>query len=173
MHVVFIRAANVGGNNVFRPKLLATSLAHLDLVNIGAAGTFVVKKRVSVAAARAAITDAVPFEPKMMILAAKDVLALVDSDPFRGARFTKDLRGWVAALDRAPVKRAKLPAFGPREEDWAVRVDRVEGRFALGFWQRRPGGFVIPANFLEKTLGVSATVRWWETFVRIAKAARA
>jgi hypothetical protein len=36
-------------------------------------------------------------------------------------------------------------------------------------WRRSPKGFVYPSDFLEKTLGVSATTRGWETLLRIAK----
>jgi hypothetical protein len=49
-----------------------------------------------------------------------------------------------------------------------VRLDRIEGRFALGLWQRRPGGFVFPNQVVEKAVGVPATTRWWETIKRVA-----
>ena len=41
--VVFLRAANVGGHQTFHPKTLANDLAAFRVVNIGAAGTFVVR----------------------------------------------------------------------------------------------------------------------------------
>ena len=45
--VVFLRGVNVGGHKRFRPAALAKELVHLDAVNIGAAGTFVIRRRVS------------------------------------------------------------------------------------------------------------------------------
>ena len=42
--VVFLRAVNVGGHQTFRPSVLAKELSEYDVVNIGAAGTFVVRK---------------------------------------------------------------------------------------------------------------------------------
>ena len=45
--VVFLRGVNVGGYKTFRPSLLAKELAEFDVVNIGAAGTFVVRKPIS------------------------------------------------------------------------------------------------------------------------------
>ena len=42
--VVLLRGINVGGHRAFRPKLLAGDLGRFDVVNIGAAGTFVVRK---------------------------------------------------------------------------------------------------------------------------------
>jgi len=35
--VLFLRAVNVGGHQVFRPSLLARELAHLGVINLGAA----------------------------------------------------------------------------------------------------------------------------------------
>jgi len=45
--VIFFRAANVGGHQVFQPGVLAKELAAFDVKNIGAAGTFVVRENVS------------------------------------------------------------------------------------------------------------------------------
>ncbi len=42
--VVFLRGVNVGGHRTFRPSLLAKELHDYDVVNVGAAGTFVVRK---------------------------------------------------------------------------------------------------------------------------------
>jgi len=53
--VVFLRAVNVGGTNRCQPALIAKELAKFDIVNIGAVGTFVVRKNVSESALRAAL----------------------------------------------------------------------------------------------------------------------
>ena len=45
--VVFFRAVNVGGHQKFQPSVLAKKLADFGVVNIGAAGTFVVRKNVA------------------------------------------------------------------------------------------------------------------------------
>ena len=97
-HVVFLRGANVGGNNVFRPAQLAADLAHLGVVNIGAAGTFVVRGKRSAASIRREILARLGFEPSIAIRPAEEILALVHSRPFAGVKFTKEMRGWVAVL---------------------------------------------------------------------------
>jgi hypothetical protein len=168
-HVVFLRAANVGGKNVFRPTQLVAALSHLDVVNIGAAGTFVVRAKTTVTEIRREIFRALPFEPIMVVRPAKDIVALVKSDPFRGVKFTKDMRGWVAALEGAPKKRPTFPIIAPAQGAWSVRFESVSGPFALGLWQRQPGGFHFPANLVESAIGVSSTTRWYETFEKIAK----
>lgn len=42
--VVFLRGVNVGGHRTFRPRDLARKLRDYDVVNVGAAGTFVVRQ---------------------------------------------------------------------------------------------------------------------------------
>jgi uncharacterized protein (DUF1697 family) len=167
-HVVFLRAANVGGRNVFRPARTAACLSHLDVANVGAAGTFVVRGKATAASIRREILAQLSFEPGIVIRPAGDVLALVRSEPFRGISFSKDLRGWVAALGGLPKVQPALPLAAPEGKSWSVRLDKVEGGFALGLWRRRPGGFVFPTNFVEDMLGVAATTRWWETLQRVA-----
>ena len=51
--VVLLRGVNVGGHRTFRPTTLAEQLKHLDAANIGAAGTFVIRRPVTRAQLRA------------------------------------------------------------------------------------------------------------------------
>ena len=83
--VVFSRAVNVGGHQKFQPSLLARKMAEFHVINVGTAGTFVARKAVSQATLRAELLRALPFKPEMMICAARDIIALVESKPFGGA----------------------------------------------------------------------------------------
>jgi len=168
-HVVFLRAANVGGKNVFRPAQLATALAHLDAVNVGAAGTFLVRGKAPVATIRREILSRLPFELEMSVRPVREVLDLVRRRPFAGVTFSKDLRGWVAVLARPSRVRPAFPLSVPEGKAWSVRFDRVEGPFALGVWRRRPERFVSPNKVVEDALGIPATMRYWETIERIVK----
>jgi len=167
-HVVFLRAMNVGGKNVFRPAQLAAALAHLGAVNVGAAGTFVIRERVSAALIRREILAGMTFKPELAVRPAGEILALVRSKPFDRATFSKDLRGWVAVLGARPRNRPALPLSKPAGKAWSIRLERVDGAFALGLWHRRPGGFLFPSQVVEDALGVRATTRWWETMERVA-----
>ena len=164
-HVVFLRGANVGGNNVFRPAQLARALTHLDVVNVGAAGTFVVRAPATSAAITREIATRMPFDCEIVVRPAREIRALVDADPFAGVSFRRDLRGWVGVLAKKPRMSREFPHVVPSRGEWALRIDRIEGRYAFGMWQ--PTRFVIPANELEKLVGTPATVRWWETSLRI------
>src|SRR5579859_5117000 len=169
-HVVLLRGANVGGKNVFKVAPLMKKLAALDIVNLGAAGTFIVRAKVSPARIRRELEAALPFKPRMSIVTAKEIVELVESEPFKNVKFVPHkLRGWAAVLEGPAKARPKLPIEKRPGALWSVRFERVAGRFALGIW-RRPaaGGFVFPSDVVERAMGVSATTRFWETLVRLA-----
>ena len=79
--VVFLHAINVGKANRCRPAEIARKLAKLDVVNIGAVGTFVVRKDVSESALRTAIARELPFKIDIMICPAREILRLAATDP--------------------------------------------------------------------------------------------
>ena len=66
-HVVFLRGVNVGGSRRFQPSALVRELAHLGAVNLGAAGTFVIRKHLSEAALRSEFASRLPFTTELMI----------------------------------------------------------------------------------------------------------
>jgi uncharacterized protein (DUF1697 family) len=166
--VAFLRGVNVGGRNTLRPTELARGLAPWEVASVGAAGTLVVRGAPSPAAVRRAILARLPFEPAIAIRPAGEVLALVARAPFRGTRAPGDSRAWVTVLDGRPRARPRLPLSAPAGAAWSVRFLRLEGAFAIGFWRRRPGGFVFPSHVVERATGVAATTRWWETIERVA-----
>src|SRR5438128_1375253 len=88
--VVFLRGVNVGGHKTFRPSVLAKELAEFDTVNIGAAGTFVVKKSISQSKLRAELQKRLPFDTEIMICSAKEIIDIAASDPFAGEPATSD-----------------------------------------------------------------------------------
>lgn len=167
-HAVFLRAANVGGANVFRPAQFAAALKRLDVVNIGAAGTFVVRSGASAAEIRKAFEAKLPHALAMAVRPGREVTALVARAPFAKLTFSKDHRAWVAILTGKPTRAMTLPHVTPAEGEWFVRCDSLDGAFALGQWRRHPTKLVIPANPIEKALGVPVTVRWWETMEKVA-----
>jgi uncharacterized protein (DUF1697 family) len=167
-HAVFLRAANVGGANVFRPAQLALALKKLDVVNIGAAGTFVVRSSASATDVRKAFESKLPHSLAMAICPSPDILALVKRDPFKGLKVSKDHRAWVAVLTGKATGKLTFPHLTPAGDEWLTRCDELDGRFALGQWRRHPTKMNTPGLNIEKALGVPITVRWWETIVKVA-----
>src|SRR5438876_3572183 len=64
--VVFLRGVNVGGHRTVRPNILAKKLSDYGVVNVGAAGTFVVRKPSPKATFRAALLRKLPFEAEVI-----------------------------------------------------------------------------------------------------------
>jgi uncharacterized protein (DUF1697 family) len=169
--VIFFRAANVGGHQVFQPGALAKELAAFGVKNIGAAGTFVVRENISAAKLRAEIYRRLPFQPELLIHPARDILELVASDPFRAAPAGKDVTNYVSVLAKPLRTAPALPLDFPAPDAWEVKVHRITGPFILCL--QRPGKKKLyPNAVIEKHFGLSATTRNWNTFVKIAGALR-
>jgi uncharacterized protein (DUF1697 family) len=170
--VVFLRAVNVGTTNRCRPADLAKQLAKFNIVNIGAVGTFVVRKKVSDSVLRNAIAKQLPFKCEMMIVSARELLKLAAKEPFAGQTSGADFTRFVMVLaKRVSAKPSDLhqpPNIDPQTSDWAVKVLAVENRFVLGLYRREMKAISYLAK-LEKQLGVPVTTRNWNTIEKVVR----
>ena len=101
-HVVLLRGVNVGGHRTFRPARLAEQLQHLGAINIGAAGTFVIRKPVTQAQLRAELTERLPFDTDIMICPSREIARLLSQDWFAGRQSRPDIVRFVSVLSRVP-----------------------------------------------------------------------
>lgn len=161
-YVIFIRAANVGGSSVFSTAELAKTL---DLVNIGAAGTFVSSRRVSVAE----VSVALPFALDVVIQPAAAVLRLVDAGP---PAAPAGVQVFVSVLLAAAKRSPRLPLVQPPGRPWALRVVAKRGPFVVSLRRIEQQRGLDLSAVLERAYGVRATTRGWPTFERIATALR-
>jgi len=165
--VVFLRGVNVGGHKTFRPARVARALAALDVVNVGAAGTYVVRKAIGPAALRAALGKKLPFEAELMVCPAREILDLVAAAPFPSTKAGKDVRPFVTVMAKRPRSVPPLPVSKPAGDDWQVKVVAVSGTFALSLWRHLGRSILYPNEMVEKTFGVAATTRSWNTILKI------
>jgi uncharacterized protein (DUF1697 family) len=165
----FFRGVNVGGHNAFQPSAFARELARFDVVNIGAAGTFLVRKLVGQAALRTVLRRRLPFEADAMICRARDVLELVASESFTDVPDAKDLKRYVTVLAKRRVILPPLPLSQPGGKAWQVKLIAVLGRFALSVRRRMGRTFAYPNEVVEKKLGVAATTRNWNTISAVSR----
>jgi uncharacterized protein (DUF1697 family) len=166
--VVFLRAVNVGKANRCRPADIAKKLSKFEVVNIGAVGTFVVRKDVSESLLRAAFARQLPFKCEIIICPARDITRLAASDPFAGHPPDPNITRFVNVLAKALPKRPPLPLALPSEDDWLVKVIAVQGRFVLGVYRREIKAIGYLGK-IEKQLGVVATNRNWNTLQKVAQ----
>jgi uncharacterized protein (DUF1697 family) len=168
--VVFLRGVNVGGHRTFRPSTLVPQLSHLDAVNIGAAGTFVIRQPISRARLRAEFTRRLPFEAEIAICQQREISALLSRPHFSNQRIGPDVVRFVSVLTRAsraaPTLPLRLPATGP----WLVQVLARERRFVIGLY-RRQMQTIRYLRDLDRVFGVPVITRNWKTMTAIGLAA--
>jgi uncharacterized protein (DUF1697 family) len=162
-----MRGVNVGGHRPFRPAAFAKELSAFDVVNIGAAGTFVVRRSVSQATLRAEFVGRLPFEAELMICRARDLIDLVSADPFPREASVTGERRFVSVLAKRPRTVPRFPFSHPAGRTWQVKVIGLHGRFALSVWRRAGRTMVYPNEVVEKELAISATTRNWDTISKI------
>jgi uncharacterized protein (DUF1697 family) len=165
--VVFLRGVNVGGHRTFRPKVLAEQLRHLDVVNIGAAGTFVIRRRVRREALRAEIARRLPFDTEIMICEGRDIARLLSLDPFADQGTRPDVVRFVSVLSRSPSSAPELPLDLPGDGPWMLRLLARHGRFVLGVYRRQMKA-IRYLSALDGVFGVPVTTRNWNTIAAIA-----
>jgi uncharacterized protein (DUF1697 family) len=166
--VVFLRGVNVGGHRTFRPSILARELSSYDVVNVGAAGTFVVRKPVSRAKFRAALVSKLPFEAQIVLCEGRDLLRLEMENPFGTQPSPPDVVRFVSILSKAGGVRASLPVAFPPDGEWLVRVIASEGQFVFGMYRRhmKTIGYL---GQIDKLYGVPATTRNWNTIIAVTR----
>jgi uncharacterized protein (DUF1697 family) len=166
--VVFLRGINVGGHRTFRPTTLAAQLQHLDAVNIGATGTFVIRNPVSRAQLRAEVGRRLPFDAEIMICGGRDIARLMSQDFFAGHPVRLDIVRFVSVLARLPRSAPQLPMKLPSSGTWLVKVLARDNRFVVGL-HRRQMKAISYLGKLDRVFGAPVTTRNWNTIAAIAK----
>lgn len=166
--VAFLRGVNVGGHRTFRPTVLAQKLSDYDVVNVGAAGTFVVRKPGSPTKFRKALVAKLPFEAEVVLCDGRDLMQLELENPFGTESSAPDEVRFVSVLSKAGDVRAPLPITFPAEGEWLVRVIAAEGQFVFGMYRRhmKTIGYL---GQIDKLYGVPATTRNWNTIMAILR----
>jgi uncharacterized protein (DUF1697 family) len=166
--VVFLRGVNVGGHRTFRPSVLARELSAYGVVNVGAAGTFVVRKPGSRAKFRAALLLKLPFDAKVVFCDGRDLLRLETKNPFGTGPCPADTVRFVSILSKADRVRAVLPVTFPPDGEWLVRVMASEGQFVFGMYRRhmKTIGYL---GQIDKLYGAPVTTRNWNTITAILR----
>jgi uncharacterized protein (DUF1697 family) len=166
--VVFLRGVNVGGHRRFRPSILAKELSDYDVVNVGAAGTFVVRNPGSTARFRAELLRRLPFETEVALCEGRDLLRLETVNPWGTRRALPDVVRFVSVMSRAGRARETLPFTLPPSGPWLVRVIATNKRFVFGEYRRhmKTIGYL---GQIDKLFNVPVTTRNWNTIVAILR----
>lgn len=164
--LVFLRGVNVGGHRTFRPSILARELSAYDVVNVGAAGTFVVRKPGSRPKFRAALLGKLPFETEVVLCDSRELVRLEKENPFETESSSPDVVRFVSILSKASPVRASIPITLPPSGEWLMRIIAQKNRFVFGVYRRhmKTIGYL---GQIDKLFGVPATTRNWNTIIAI------
>jgi uncharacterized protein (DUF1697 family) len=164
--VVFLRGINVGGHRRFRPTQLAEALRHLGAVNIGAAGTLVIREPMTQAEARAEVARELPFAAEIVVCQGRDIVGLVAKNPFAGQRVERGVVRFVSVLSQRPRLRPSLPMRFPATGQWLMKILARRNRFIFGMY-RRHMKVIGYLGALDRLYGVPVTTRNWNTITAI------
>ena len=166
--VVFLRGINVGGHRRFRPSILARKLSAYEVVNVGAAGTLVVRKPGPRARFQEELLRRLPFEAEVVICEGRDVISLEMENPFGRERVGPQVVPFVSIFSKASRMRPSIPITLPSSGEWYVRVIGSRKRFVFGMYRRhmKTIGYL---GQIDKLFGARATTRNWNTILAIIR----
>jgi uncharacterized protein (DUF1697 family) len=166
--VVFLRGVNVGGHRTFRPTTLTKQLKHLDAVNIGAAGTFVIGQPVTRAQLRAELVSRLPFDAEIVICQGREIVRLLSQNHFADQPMRSDIVRFISVLSRRPRSTPSLPMRLPSSGTWLLKILVRDNRFIVGMYRRHMKVIGYLGTF-DRLFGVPVTTRNWNTMTAIAR----
>ncbi len=166
--VVFLRGVNVGGHKTFRPSAFAGELGDYDVVNVGAAGTFVVRGPVTRAKLRTELLRRLPFEAEIALCEGRDVVRLALQNPFPAEPSRPGIVRFVSVLTKACRVHPCLPVSLPSKRGWLVRIFGLEGQFVFGMYRRHMKTIGCLGQ-IDELVGVPVTTRNWNTMLAVAR----
>jgi uncharacterized protein (DUF1697 family) len=166
--VVLLRGVNVGGHRIFRPTTLVEQLKHLDAVNIGAAGTFVIRRPVTPAQLRAELTRRLPFDAEIMICQGREIVGLMSRNHFADQPVRPDVVRFMSVLSKRPRSAPPTPMSFPSNGKWLLKILTRDNRFVFGVYRRHMKAITY-LGALDRLFGVPATTRNWNTITTIAR----
>ena len=167
--VVLLRGANLGKRR-FSPNALVATLEDLGAVNIGAAGTFVVPKRIAAAALRERIQAELPWDDaEMVLLGDKDVRAALAAG--EEVKAPAGAKKFGLALPTAP-RKADLPLEAlAKDGKWGMRYEALAGRVVIGVRRRYDETGPYSTKAIDAAIGAErGTMRDWPTWEKIGAA---
>lgn len=169
--VVLLRGVNVGGHRTFRPSALAQQLKHLGAINIGAAGTFVVRHPMTPAQLRAEVARRLPFDAVTVVCQGRDISKLVSNNYFADQPLRPDVVRFVSVLSQCPRIAPPTPMRFPSSGKWLLKIVARQDRFVLGMY-RRHMKVISYLGELDRLYGVPVTTRNWNTITAVARVLR-
>jgi len=150
--------------------VLAKELDIYDAVNVGAAGTLVIRKPGLRAKFLAELRRKLPFEATISFCDGRDLIRLEMLKPFGPEPPRADVVQFVSILSEAG-RRVSLPIALPEGEEWLVRITGSKNRLVYGMYRRhmKTIGYL---GQIDRLFGAPATTRSWNTILSVLRILR-
>lgn len=151
-----------------RPSVLAKDLGAFDAVNVGAAGTLVIRKPGSRAKFLAELRRKLPFEATIALCEGSDLIRLEMENPFGAEPPHADAVQFLSILSEDGRRSVSSPIVLPEGEEWLVRIIGSKGRLIYGVYRRQMKtiGYLGQIDLL---FGAPATTRSWSTILSVLR----
>ncbi len=166
--IALVRGMNVGGYRRFRPSTVASELRAFDVVNVGAAGTFVVRQPRSDAEFLRQLRQRLPIGATLAVCNGEDLLRLAEENPFGTEPAGPDLIPFVSLLVGPGRADVSLPFVIPELGGWFVRVLGRRDRLVFGLYRRRMKSIGYLGE-MDARFGTTATTRSWRTALSLLR----
>jgi hypothetical protein len=152
--------------------MLARELSAYGVVNVGAAGTLVVRKPGSRAEFLAELRRKLPFEVEIASCDGRDLIGLEAANPFGAEPPRPEVVRFVSILSKAGRGKVSLPIALPEDGDWFVRIVGSKNRLVFGVYRRhmRTIGYL---GRIDELFGAPATTRSWNTILSVLQVLKA
>ena len=152
--------------------MLARELSAYDVVNVGAAGTLVVRKPGSRAKFFAELRRKLPYEVEVAFCDGSDLIGLEMENPFGAEPQRPEVVRFVSILSKAGRGNPSLPIALPEDGNWFVRIIGSKNRLVFGVYRRhmRTIGYL---GQIDELFGAPATTRSWNTILSVLRILKA
>lgn len=176
VYIAFLRGVNVGGHTV-KMERLRELFAELGFENVR---TYIQSGNVffeTPKADRKALTlriekhlsNALGFEAPVFLRSIQEVEEIMAGEHFKGIAAQTDTRLCVVFAEGPIPRNIALPLYSPKKDVMIVGTGRQE---AYVVWYIADGRPPAAQPFLDKTLGMTSTTRFYHTLGKILAAAR-
>jgi len=152
--------------------MLAKELDAYGVVNVGAAGTLVVRKPGSRTRFLRELRRKLPFEVEVVFCHGSDLVRFEMDNPFGDEPSRPGVVRFVSILSRVDRREAALPIALPASGEWFVRIIGLRDRFVFGEYRRhmKTIGYL---GQIDELFGARATTRSWNTILSVLKSLKA
>jgi hypothetical protein len=137
-------------------------------VNVGAAGTLIVRRPGSRVQFLAELRQKLPFKAEVAFCAGSDLIRLEAENPFGSEPSRPDIVQFVSILSKIGRHKVTLPVTIPQSGEWFVRIIGSKNRLVFGLY-RRNMKTIGHLGQIDELFGAPATTRSWNTICSVLR----